>query len=656
VLNFLYIYTLNNFNKQTMKKIYISICALAISFSVFAQVASQTIDYSKNFNQVEYINEASKSNSLTPITNIVWGSDFSNPSDWVLDNDGQNPPDYGWSIDPNADGWWSSTGINSTSGGNFAEVSNGPTSSPAGGVIYTMTTAQPINIFDSIGSGNATLSFEEYGARFYDLQEVQISTDGTTFTTVGDNLSYSQLTSNGGSAYANPTLREINIAPYIGNTPTTVWVRFSWTSALALTVNDPNYYNTWIAYGWYIDDVKIAESPANRITMEDEVIGGFWIDYANYSGSGLNDIYGLDYSITPLSQIQNHPYAIESILKNEGTSSQEVTLNYDVTGTAISSGSSSVATLAPGDSVIQSAAFSPTAIGNYSIDIYGTADSVGAGVTTTLSNTENRNIEVTDYIYGKDLGELTSGSWILGGPGDQWHFTTRYEMYADEQLYSLRAYITNESVIGAEVKAIIYEVDSTATNSVIILAESDNYTITSSDLGSWVDIPFVSPINLFSGYAYEFGIAGFQHPVDSVYVGTSGESMYNGEHSLFDEMGLNPNSNGTAGTPTWYYLTSTPMVRMNFDPASVISAVSGVKQTIFNVYPNPSNGEFVIALDATAKYDVTITNVLGQTVYSGTTSSDDLKTEIDLSNFGKGVYTVELKNNNSTYVEKVIVE
>ena len=637
-----------------MKKIYISICALAISFSVFAQVASQTIDYSKNFNQVEYINEASKSNSLTPITNIVWGSDFSNPSDWVLDNDGQNPPDYGWSIDPNADGWWSSNGINSTSGGNFAEVSNGPTSSPAGGVIYTMTTAQPINIFDSIGSGNATLSFEEYGARFYDLQEIQISTDGTTFTTVGDNLSYSQLTSTGGSAYANPTLREINIAPYIGSTPTTVWIRFSWTSALALTVNDPNYYNTWIAYGWYIDDVKIAESPANRITMEDEVIGGFWIDYANYSGSGLNDIYGLDYSITPLSQIQNHPYAIESILKNEGTSSQEVTLNYDVTGTAISSGSSSVATLAPGDSVIQSAAFSPTAIGNYSIDIYGTADSVGAGVTTTLSNTENRNIEVTDYIYGKDLGELSSGSWILGGPGDQWHFTTRYEMYADEQLYSLRAYITNESVIGAEVKAIIYEVDSTATNDIIILAESDNYTINSSDLGSWVDIPFVSPINLFSGYAYEFGIAGFQHPVDSVYVGTSGESMYNGEHSLFDEMGLNPNSNGTAGTPTWYYLTSTPMVRMNFDPASVISAVSDVKQTIFNVYPNPSNGVFTIELDATEKHDITVNNALGQTVISTTTNG--MNTTIDLSKFDKGVYTVELKNNSSTYVEKVIVE
>jgi hypothetical protein len=33
----------------------------------------------------------------------------------------------------------------------------------------------------------------EFGARFYDLQEVQVSMDGTNFVTVGDNMSYSQL-------------------------------------------------------------------------------------------------------------------------------------------------------------------------------------------------------------------------------------------------------------------------------------------------------------------------------------------------------------------------------------------------------------------------------------------------------------------------------
>jgi hypothetical protein len=33
-----------------------------------------------------------------------------------------------------------------------------------------------------------------------------------------------------------------------------------------------------------------------------------------------------------------------------------------------------------------------------------------------------------------------------------------------------------------------------------------------------------------------------------------------------------------------------------------------------------------------------------------------METTIDLSNFDKGVYTVELKNNDATFTEKVIVE
>ena len=229
-------------------------------------------------------------------------------------------------------------------------------------------------------------------------------------------------------------------------------------------------------------------------------------------------------------------------------------------------------------------------------------------------------------------------------------------MYADEALSALRVYITDESVIGSEVKAILYELDTNvaaASGGVVLLDESDNYTITSNDLGSWVDIPFVSPINLFNGYAYEFGIAGFQHPTDSVYIGTTDNSLYNGEHSLFDEFGLNPNDPADLGTPKWYYLTRAPMVRMNFDP-SFIAGVSDVKQNVFNTFPNPTNGIFTIELEANKKYDVTVNNAIGQTVISTTTRG--MNTTIDLSKFGKGVYTVELKNNNSSYVEKLIVE
>ena len=47
-------------------------------------------------------------------------------------------------------------------------------------------------------------------------------------------------------------------------------------------------------------------------------------------------------------------------------------------------------------------------------------------------------------------------------------------------------------------------------------------------------------------------------------------------------------------------------------------------------------------------------NVLGQTVY--TTSTNAMNTSIDLSSFDKGIYTVELKDENTIYTEKVIVE
>ena len=644
-----------------MKKIYITLLALIVCLSTSAQVKLQDLkafDCSKEINLFEENHvKTEKRVTSTPSQNIVWESDFSDPNDWVLDNNGQNPPNYGWSIDQNSDGWWSSNGITSTSGGNFAELSNGdPTQTPgtqAGAVVYTMTMSQPVNIFDSIGSGNATLSFEEYGAKFYDLQEIQVSVDGINFVTVGDNSSYSQLTQSGGSAYPNPTLREINLASYIGPTPTSVWIRFSWTSDLNLATTDPNYYNTWIAYGWYVDDVKIVESPANRVTMEDVVIGGFWIDYLNYSGAGLNDIYGLDYSVTPLSQLQNRPYSIEALFRNQGTVSQTVDLNYSIVGTGNVTSSNSVV-LNPGDSVFLGAAFSPSTVGSFPIEIYGNADSLGAGIILSQTVYATKNIEITDYIYGKDLGPTNSSFYMLGGLEDQNHITSRFEMYANEDLYSLRAYIADNSTVGAEVKAIIYEVDSTVSNAnggAILIAESDDYTITAQDRGAWVDIPFVDPVNLSNGYAYEFGIVGYQHPSLESYIGLSGSSMYNGEHSLFDELGL---SSSSAGSPTWYYITSTPMVRMNFDPSSVITSVGDKLSDKLLIYPKPSNGLINIELDKLNFYNISISNILAKEVYNSTISA--VNTTLDLSNFDKGLYFIELNDGENIFTKKIIIE
>jgi hypothetical protein len=203
-----------------MKKLYISICVIAVSCSANAQTSSNVMNSmssAKEFNELV----VSDSQIFNPIINnssssmnIIWESDFTDPNDWLLDNNGQAGGVFGWSIDATNDSWYFNNPISSTSGGNYAELSNG--SASAGNQLlnmtYNMTMAQPIDIGAAIGSSNAVLSFEEYGARFNDLQSVQISTDGVNFITIADNLSYQVLAQAGGSAYPNPSLREIQLS------------------------------------------------------------------------------------------------------------------------------------------------------------------------------------------------------------------------------------------------------------------------------------------------------------------------------------------------------------------------------------------------------------------------------------------------------------
>jgi hypothetical protein len=362
---------------------------------------------------------------------------------------------------------------------------------------------------------------------------------------------------------------------------------------------------------------------------------------------------GLDYTVTPVDQVAVRPFSCEAVIKNIGGASQSAVLKYDVTGSASYSGSSVATVLAGSDSAVVAAVptFSP-GVGNYVIEMWAEADSAGAGLVITNSAIETRNIEVSQYLYAKDAGAANlAGAYGVGDSDDQNQITSRFEIYANADLYSLRVFIDDGSTVGAKIYAVIYEADSTASNNLFFLDQSDDYTLTAQDLGNWIDVPFINPISLFAGYAYEFGVGGYQHPVDISRVGTtSNPALYNGEHSSFDELGLSTQS---AGNPTWYYITSTPMVRMNFDSGSV-NAVSDMKQTIFTTYPNPTNGIFTIKLGEVANYDVTVNNVLGQTVFS--TSTNGVNTTIDLSRFDKGIYTVELKDENTIYTEKIIVE
>jgi hypothetical protein len=115
-------------------------------------------------------------------------------------------------------------------------------------------------------------------------------------------------------------------------------------------------------------------------------------------------------------------------------------------------------------------------------------------------------------------------------------------------------------------------------------------------------------------------------------------------------LGLSSNSNGT---PTWYYITTTPMVRMNFDP-SLIASNNNIINDAFTIYPNPSKGKFTISLNHDKKYDVSVYNTLGQLVFSQHIT--DMNNDIDLSKFTKGNYTIHLRNEADIFIEKLIIQ
>ena len=645
-----------------MKKLYISVFALSLSINAFSQIDAQVLTVQEGKigkKNIELNSNKFNASALVPI----WSEDFANGIPTTWENSAVPWVYRGASTFPNN----SVGGQGAYSGINNSPATNSPISSPTannGFLIFDSDYYDNNGVAGAFGTGmyptphNGELLTDMIDLSSYSDVTLKMSSFFRTFAgqafidfyvssvfvervQVHDNLAVNE------SSFIDEVILARVPFSVVGNSDVQMSFVFEGTSNIVS--NFSGYYF------WQIDDLELMETPINLIETEDVVLGGFWMDYVNYSGAGLNDIIGLDYTITPLSQLANHPYVIEGVLRNSGSADQISTLKYEVNGASGSYSGTSipVAVVAYSatntiDSIVVAAdpSLSPV-LGSYTVSVWGESDSLGSIV--TVSDTVYKPLEISNYIYGKDLGPDNAGSRILGGVEDQNHISTRYEMYADEQLTGLKAYISDRSNVGAEVKAVLYELDSTATEP-IFLAESDNYILTAQDLGNWINIPFDGGIDLYNGYAYEFGIAGFVHPTDSAYIGTAGMSLYNGEHSLFDELGL---SDQSAGTPTWYYITATPMVRMSFDP-SLISDVSDVKQTIFTAYPNTSNGVFTIELIEAANYDLVVSNVLGQIVFSKTVNG--MSNSIDLSSFDKGIYTIELKNDNVIYTEKIIVE
>jgi hypothetical protein len=604
-----------------MKKLILFIGALASV--AYAQKAPRIQTFQELIKAPKEASGAVANDKILGVT--LWSDDFSNASNWTIDNSGQTGIDFGWNINSTNDGWWSNNGISSTSGGSYAELVNGdPTASPATqalNVVYTLTTAQPIDIAALGGSNQVSLQFEQYGARFNDLQEIQISTDGSTWVTVGNNLDKPVLSAAGGSAYANPDVKIINLATFLSATPSPIWIRFSWTTNFPGSATNPN---VWITYGWYLDDVKIVTNPTNDLSVT-----------STYWGT-----LGLPYYQIPDEQVAEIGFSADVF--NGGVNTQtNVTLNINANSGAWTGASTPVSINSLDTAAIELTTFyiPPATPGNISITRSISADSTD----DIPANNSIANIDfaITDFIYARDNGTPT-GSTSNGSNG--FEAGNLFDIFQDETLKAINVRLpggANGATVGTEIFVKLYSLDPT-TGDFVFESESAPLVLASNQLNTNLVMELEPYIDLAAGMTYLAVVGSYS---TGLRVSNAGKS--DPQTSFFLDLSDN----------TWYYTTNTPMVRMNFDPILNVSEQAEIAQAVVLPNPTTSNAILRFELQNTSDLTVIVTDVTGKIMqYNEFTQLASGAQELTLAaeDWAAGIYSIRLMSNGQSLTKKFV--
>ena len=602
-----------------MKKLLLTATALFFAVSLSAQKQPKLLTF-QDLLSAPTAKEPKPENTDKTLGVTLWSDNFSTPTNWVLDNSGQTGIDFGWNINSTSDGWWAANGIASTGGGNYAELVNGdPTASPATqalGVTYTMTTASPIDIVALGGSNQVSIQFQQYGARFNDLQEVQISTNGTTWTTVSNNLNESVLSASGGTAYANPTNKTVNLAPILSTNPAPIWIRFSWTTNYPSQATNAN---VWITYGWYIDNVKIATNSTNDLSVTSDFVGSAGLFY------------------TQIPTTQTAPIDFEVDLFNGGVNTQtNVQYNINVNGGAFTGSSPSTAIVSLDTMTLTVATpFTPAALGAYTVVHSITADSTDDIPTNNVVG--NTAFSVTNYIYARDNG-TAAGSTSNGTDG--FEVGNLFDIVAPQTLKAVDVRLlggANGTVVGTEVFVKIYSID--ANGDFVFESESDPVIVVAGDLNTNRTFVLSMPVNMVVG-TYLAVCGAYSQGLKVVNAGTT-DPQTSFLLDLFDN--------------TWYYQTAIPYVRLNFSPTIGLDENSANLNSM--IYPNPADGILNIKLQSETQTAVSVSIIdnTGKEVLSSNTDFNGMETmSLNIEDLSAGIYSVRLASETGVVTKKFV--
>jgi hypothetical protein len=603
-----------------MKKIYICLLGFFTASAFTAQVQNS------NFSPLERKNShlvgQIKPSKLTQNTKetILWSNSFNTPSDWVINNTA-GTPGLGWEFSSNPAAipvTQLSPFASTTAANGFLFVNsdaNNTVDFDGTPIVTTATTSATINL---TGQPVVRLRYQHNFRWWHDTRGVSVSADnGATWTDfeMSNENEYSLPNQNAG----NPEQTVIDISSIAGN-QAQVKIRF--------------YYNDHDWWGWYwaVDDVALFVPEDNDLVM----LGGYW---------GSTGAWGarLPYYQIPLSQLA--PLDVAGIVKNYGALNQNDVVFTAALASGVWSGSSAAEAVLAGatDTISLTAALTPPPIVATHVINMSVSSSATDAVPADNSILAAASVSVNNFIYARDKGTATNGTYNQGMGFEAGNV---FDIYAAANLSGIDTYIDAGAVVGAEVYAKLYSVDPTATTTAaafVFVDESAPYILTAADLGQKITLALsagAAPLSAGVSYVVVLGSYGDGGASDDLIISTAGVSE--ASTSYYYDMTDN----------TWYYTTSTPMVRMNFDPSVGVNEVEN--NLGLRVFPNPSNEVINISLNKEVSASLKLLDVSGKVVK--TQSLNGISTSINTASLNSGVYFVTINDGTSVSTQKVVIK
>ena len=636
-----------------MKKIYLFIL-IGLGLSLNAQQNEFLKPIKKD------VLEYQRTSKISPSVNktVIYSNTFANPSDWVIAHDA-TACSLDWQVGTGlacTGSYPITTIVSTTASDGYAMLDSDAYGGATGGTEIEdswLTMASPV---DLNGYPNVVVEFETQYRRYNSENpyivvgigdgsgnvvwpDLDPTTDITNMSNVfyafPDWASQSGVT---GNATANPEVVQVNIsAALVGLTTTQladIYIRFNWTG-------------TW-GYAWFVDDFKIVEQAANDIQAQSG-----WIFETNSNGA--------EYGRTPIAHAGTD-YDIGGSVVNFGALDQtNVTLDVNFSGPSTISSTSSIALL-ENDS---SHTFNSSENVNLQVGVYnGTYTFSSDADTADANNVYERNFEITSDLYSLDglnvhptnsldLSSLGSNSWADAADGLV--CATLYPMKQNEVINSLRTYITTTSMSNSEV--VLYILDSLDMVSGMFgnaLFTSDLYTVTANDVSQgYFDIPVVTltgwdPNTGQNTWANLDVTPGNYYAAVELY---SAGNTYD-IRILDDETVPQPAWQSVIWYPQDQAYTNGNAFAIQLILGNNVNVTESTLEEV-SVYPNPSNGVFNVNTSLNETLNANVFDVAGKLIYTSTLSNSST---IDLSNFGKGTYILELSNSNGSHKETLTVQ